>query len=71
MSTKTNTDNITERVGRYLLKGKSITQLQALEMFGCMRLSARIHELRNEGWDINKESVSLGNGKSVARYSMP
>ena len=30
----------------YLKKGKPITPLEALEKFGCWRLSARIYDLR-------------------------
>jgi hypothetical protein len=30
-----------------------ITPKDALELFGCFRLAARIAELRKEGWDIS------------------
>jgi len=67
---KTTKDNITAKIGRHLLKGKSITALQALEMFGCMRLGARIYDLRMDGWDINKTSFQLDNGKTIAKYKL-
>jgi len=31
---------------KHLKSGKTLTQLQALKLFGCLRLAARIEELR-------------------------
>jgi len=53
----------------WLLNGHSITQLDALKMFGCFRLSARIANLREEGYDIVTEMVTI-NDKRVANYYM-
>jgi hypothetical protein len=53
----------------WLLNGHSITQLDALNMFGCFRLSARIANLREEGYDIVTDMVTI-NDKRVARYYM-
>jgi Helix-turn-helix domain len=53
----------------HLEKGKSLTAIQALDMFGTMRLGTRIHELRAEGIPIIKETIKR-NGKSFARYSI-
>jgi len=53
----------------WLLNGYSITQLDALNMFGCFRLSARIANLREEGYDIVTEMVTI-NDKRIARYYM-
>lgn len=36
----------------YLLDGNEITPMDALNMFGCFRLGARIADLRDEGYDI-------------------
>ena len=44
-----------------------ITALQALNMFGCMRLASRISDLRSEGFPIAKEMIEV-NGKRVAQY---
>lgn len=60
----------------YLKSGKSITPLEALSMFGCFRLAARISEIRdiglNEGFTIKTESFMIrdrhGEAKPVARY---
>jgi hypothetical protein len=51
----------------WLLNGKSITPLDALNMFGCFRLSARIANLRDEGLPIVTDMVTI-NEKRVARY---
>ena len=51
----------------WLLNGYSITQMQALNMFGCFRLSARIANLRDEGMPVVTDMVTI-NDKRVARY---
>lgn len=55
----------------YLKTGKSLTQLEALYKFGCMRLASRINDLRNDGWGILTESIKLNSGKIVACYRIP
>ena len=37
---------------RFLQAGKTITPIDALNMFGCLRLATVIFDLRQEGWDI-------------------
>lgn len=51
----------------WLQKGKGLTQLQALNRFGCFRLAVVIHRLRGDGFNIQTESVNIG-GKVFARY---
>lgn len=51
----------------WLLNGKSITPMEALNMFGCFRLSARIANLREEGMQVVTDMVTI-NDKRVARY---
>ena len=51
----------------WLLNGKSITPIEALNMFGCFRLSARIANLRDEGLAVVTDMVTI-NDKRVARY---
>lgn len=55
------------RVLRHLAKGKSLTPLNALRLFGTLRLSGRIKELRDEGWPIETEMVTVS-GARVAKY---
>lgn len=51
----------------WLSEGHSITALQALNMFGCLRLASRICDLKSEGFPIVKEMIKV-NGKRVAEY---
>ncbi len=55
----------------HLEAGRSLTPLQALDLFGCNRLAARIHELKAAGYPIQREMVALDNGKAIARYRLP
>lgn len=41
-----------QKIAEYLCKGKSITPLEALNRFGCFRLSARIYDLDKIGFNI-------------------
>ena len=52
-----------------LIRGRKITALDSLERHGCFRLASRIHELKNDGWDIAKKEV-IKNGKRYAAYFM-
>lgn len=57
------------QIRSYLLEGKYITPMDALRLFGCMRLSAYIHKLRHEeGFLINMDQPQASDGKPYARY---
>ncbi len=56
------------RILRYLEAGNRLTALEALERFQCLRLAARIHELRDAGWQIEERTVETPSGKRVAEY---
>jgi hypothetical protein len=51
----------------HLNRGWKLTPLQALDKYGCLRLAARIAELRNSGMSIKTRKVS-SNGKTFAEY---
>lgn len=53
----------------HLLEGNSITPIDALNLFGCFRLGARIHDLRKDGYNIETE-YEHNNGKKYARYKL-
>jgi|HubBroStandDraft_4_1064222.scaffolds.fasta_scaffold81941_5 hypothetical protein len=57
-----------------LKRGESITPIDALQMFGCFRLGARIFDLRHGKYDGVKydiEEISeKRDGKRYARYRM-
>lgn len=46
-----------------------ITPMVALKWYGCLRLAARIDELRRQGHEIHRDMVSR-NGKRFASYSL-
>lgn len=52
----------------YMRSGHAITPLEALSLFGCFRLGARIWDLRREGYAIHAAPFKLPNGKTVQRY---
>ena len=58
-----------KNVKNWLLKGNSITPIEALQMFGAFRLSAIIFVLKNEhDMNIKTEIVYEPNGKRYAKY---
>ena len=75
---KTNDEYINEastasqcnRILAYLKEGNSLTQMEALPMFGCSRLASRINDLKNRGESIESIRIVLPNGKRVAQYRM-
>lgn len=58
-----------EAIARHLKAGKSITSLEALKKFGCLRLGARIYELKKEGRDIHKYTTKVGRGSEEKRVA--
>lgn len=60
---------------RHLQAGGKLTALEALDLCGTMRLSARIMDLRNAGYDIVTNRVTkksrAGSAMSYAEYVMP
>lgn len=54
----------------YMQKGNSITGIEALNLFGCFRLPARIADLREVGHRISSKFITLNNGKRVKEYSL-
>ena len=50
---------------QHLLKGKSITQREAIAFFNCIRLSAVIYDLKKEGYEfeIKDKKNLMGKGK--------
>ncbi len=55
------------QIKSYLEEGNRITPLDALEKFGCFRLAAVIHILREEGMTITTDMHTY-NGKTYAVY---
>lgn len=61
------TNNQRNQILKYLQSGKPITPIEALNKFGCFRLSARIKELRDAGHVIETKRVQI-NDSIIARY---
>ena len=61
-----------QRVKEYIQKWGSITQLEAIRDLGVMRLASRMAELKKQGFEFERDFVSVPNrwGESVrvARY---
>ena len=51
-----------------LKKKRRITSLDAMYEAQCMRLSARVYNLRTMGYNIHTENVHLDSGKVIGRY---
>ena len=52
----------------YLTENPSLTSMEAFSKLGITRLAARIHELRQEGVSIDKETIEAKKGTYIARY---
>ena len=57
-----------EKVLAYMIQFGSITQLEALQDIGCMRLASRISDLRAQGYPISRRIKTGKNryGESVS-----
>ena len=49
-----------EQIREVLERGEAITPIDALQMFGCFRLGARIYDLRQEGLSIRTNMSKAG-----------
>ena len=63
------TKSANQKLRSWVLSGKSITPLQALQKFGILRLGARILDMRNDGHNIITEMIER-DGKRFARYKL-
>lgn len=57
-------------IAKHLLSGKSITPLEALNLYNVMRLAARVHDIRLKAGDgsVRSETVCTA-GKHYSRYT--
>lgn len=58
-----------EAILRHLKERGSITPMEAMDLYGCFRLAARIDDLKRDGVGIKTEMESK-TGKRWARYSL-
>ena len=52
----------------HMLRGHSITGMEALKMCGCWRLPARISDIKKKGFPVHGEMIVTESGKKVKRY---
>ena len=64
------TETQCSKILAHLRTGATITAIEALDMFGCFRLAARIADLRRDGNDIVTTKITTGGGKHVAQYRL-
>ena len=58
----------TDLILEWMLAGNTITQLEALSMYGCSRLAARIADIRAKGYLVYSEFITTRSGKRIKRY---
>jgi hypothetical protein len=58
------------KVLAHLLQGKDLTPLTAIGVYHIYRLAARIHDLREAGYDISTEMREDGVGGRYASYRL-
>ena len=60
-----------EQILEYLQAGNVLTPLEALRKFNCLRLGARIYDLRQLGYQINSRLITDEHTKKrYASYSL-
>ena len=59
-----------EQIISALKSGRTITPIEALNEFGCFRLSARVYDLKEMGWPIHCDNREVESGKYVGHYSL-
>ena len=60
-----------KEIKAYLNQGYRITAIDALKNFSCFRLAARINDLKQEGYNVDKVMVETESGARVAQYYNP
>lgn len=60
-----------DQILTHFLTGASLTPLEALNNFGAFRLSAVVHKLKEEGWDIESKLIhDKRNNKMYSKYRL-
>ena len=58
-----------KKIIAYLEDGNAITPIEALTLFGCMRLASRIADLKKKGYPITSTIISTGEAR-YAQYKL-
>ena len=62
--------NQKEQIINYMMTRGPLTVLEAMQYLRVYALSQRIGELIREGFNIEKEMITVDSGKRIARYYM-
>lgn len=63
-----NTESQSQAILRYMRSGYEITSLEALKLFNCMRLAARIADIKEMGIDIADRWITRDDGVRFKAY---
>jgi hypothetical protein len=63
-----NTISQNDSILAYLQSGKKLNPIEALNLFQCFRLTSRICDLKQRGFNIKKQFVKVSSGKKVMSY---
>lgn len=69
MGSSLNMESQTVLIRKHLESGKTITPLEALSRYGCLRLGARIYDLKQDGLPVKTE-IKRNGRKRFAEYSL-
>lgn len=70
INTVSATESQNRKILECLLKGNKLTPIDMLKKFKSLRASARIFDLRKDGWNIKTTIIKTKSGKRVAEYSL-
>ena len=62
------TESQEKQILDHLKRGQTITPLDALKLYGCFRLGARIWDLKRQGESIGVRTIHTLTGKHIAEY---
>jgi hypothetical protein len=65
-----NTETQTKAILRHMRSGYEITALEALKLFNCMRLAARIADIKEMGIDIADRWITRDDGVRFKAYRL-
>lgn len=63
------TESQEKQIINHLRQGKTLTALEALNLFNCWSLSQRITRLRRN-WPIHTKMITTQSGKRIAEYEL-
>jgi len=63
-----NTESQSQAILRHMRLGYEITSLEALRLFNCMRLAARIADIKDMGIDIADRWITRDDGVRFKAY---